>query len=657
MAAKGRGSDESKKRKGVSPADDGEKSNPKKVKSFPNRPHKAPTKRLESHRQQPHKFKSQFGKSHAPEEKAAPKTKRERRLHAKELAEARKKKRKPYYNLEQELASLWEKMRQRDIAKEDRSKLVSEALQKMKGKIPEIASSHVSSRVLQTCIKYCSQAERDAVYKELRPHFLTLACNTYAVHLVKKMLDNASKEQFEEFISFIHGHVASLLRHMVGSVVIEHAYQLGNATQKQSLLTELYSPELQLFKDLVSKKESRLVDVISNLGLQKGSVLRHMSSVFQPILEKGIVDHSIIHKALIEYLTIADQSSAADVLQQLSGPLLVRMIYTREGSRIAMLCIKHGSSKERKKIIKGMKGYVGKIVHDQCGTMVLVCILSIVDDTKLVAKVVVRELQTILKELVMDKNGRRPLLQLLRPNCPRYFSPDDLASLNLSISSLCTKGESKVNSELDNQKKSSEAGEEGEDNSDREGVIGESNKDAAPGQNVHLTEGGKKDPFLRRQELLLNSGLAESLIDTCIENAEELLRSNFGREIIYEVAIGGDRGILRPTLDAKLEALHGAIASLVAQPKAEEEHLLENFHSSRTIRKLVLDCPAFSSALWEKALKGKCEIWAQGHSSKVVSAYLESSDPTTRELAREELQPLVDGGMLKLLGSEQSPGA
>lgn len=43
---------------------------------------------------------------------------------------------------------------------------------------------------VKTCVKYCSQPERDAVYKELGPHLLTLACNTYAVHLVKKMLDN-----------------------------------------------------------------------------------------------------------------------------------------------------------------------------------------------------------------------------------------------------------------------------------------------------------------------------------------------------------------------------------------------------------------------------------------------------------------------------------
>lgn len=39
--------------------------------------------------------------------------------------------------------------------------------------------------------------------------------------------------------------------------VVDHAYQLGNATQKQELLMELYSTELQLFKDLASMKETR----------------------------------------------------------------------------------------------------------------------------------------------------------------------------------------------------------------------------------------------------------------------------------------------------------------------------------------------------------------------------------------------------------------
>ncbi|MQM03123.1 hypothetical protein Taro_035896 [Colocasia esculenta] len=282
-------------------------------------------------------------------------SKRERRVLAKELAEARKKKRKPHYTLQQELALLWEKMRRRNIAKDERSKLVSEALRKMGGKMAEIASSHVSSRVLQTCIKYCSQVEKDAVFEELQPHFLVLSCNAYGVHLVKKMLDNASKKQLEGFISSLHGHVAPLLRHMVGSLVIEHAFQLGNASQKQRLLSELYSPELQLFKDLTLNNKGRLVDVISKLALQKSSVLQHMTSIIQPVLEKGIIDHSIIHTVLLEYLTIADKSSATDVIQQLSSPLLVRMIHTRDGSRVGILCVKHGGAKLLSHPAQGIK--------------------------------------------------------------------------------------------------------------------------------------------------------------------------------------------------------------------------------------------------------------------------------------------------------------
>ncbi|KAL4273604.1 hypothetical protein GQ457_13G014500 [Hibiscus cannabinus] len=680
MAAKNQQTQKPKKRKQISSSntdqDSSKSKKPKLLASIPsknpsNKPLKKPFNPSKQKREHP--SQSKFKK---PESGNGNKelTKRERRIQAKELAEARKKKRKPHYTLELELASLWEKMRHRNIAKEDRSKLITEALLKMKGKIPEIAGSHVSSRVLQTCVKYCSQEERDAVFSELQPHLLTLSCNAYAVHLVKKMLDAASRKQLAGVISSLRGHVASLLRHMVGSVVIEHAYQLGNATQKQELLMELYSTELHLFKDLSSIKESRLIDVISKLGLQKSSVIRHMSSVIQPILEKGIVDHSMIHRVLVEYLSIADQSSAADIVQQLSGPLLVRMIHTQDGSKIGMLCIRHGSAKERKKIIKGMKGHISKIMHDQCGCMVLVGIVSMVDDTKLITKFIIRELQATLKELALDKSGRRLLLQLLHPNCSRYLNSNGLAFLNLSVPSLSAKNDSEVRSEkLSREKKTSmEAAKSDipEENleeptkeiakTDHDMTETESSKSNIPEEELSSAEGGKKDPSLRRRELLVKSGLAENLVDVCIEDAGELLTSNFGKEVIFEVAMGGSDGILHPTLDEKLNNLHEAIAALVAKPKSEEpeaseeEHVLENFHSSRTIRKLILDCPAFASTLWKKSLEGKCQSWAQGHSSKVVCAFWESSDSEVRKMVKEELKPLVDGGILKIPENMQS---
>lgn len=43
---------------------------------------------------------------------------------------------------------------------------------------------------IQTCLKYCTSAERNAVYEELRPQCLALAKDKYAYHIVIKMMDN-----------------------------------------------------------------------------------------------------------------------------------------------------------------------------------------------------------------------------------------------------------------------------------------------------------------------------------------------------------------------------------------------------------------------------------------------------------------------------------
>ena len=41
-------------------------------------------------------------------------------------------------------------------------------------------------------------------------------------------------------------------------------------------------------------------------------------------------------------------------------------------------------------------------------------------------------------------------------------------------------------------------------------------------------------------------------------------------------------------------------------------------------------------------------------SSKVICAFLESSDSKVRKLAKKELQPLIDGGIIKIPEAKQS---
>jgi pumilio homology domain family member 6 len=89
-----------------------------------------------------------------------------------------------------------------------------------------------------------------------------------------------------------------------------------------------------------------------------------------------------------------------------------------------------------------------------------------------------------------------------------------------------------------------------------------------------------------------------------------------------KVAVGGKDNVLEGIGDRiNMLQLHDAIASDAEQPKTEDiEHAFENFHSSRVIRKLIIECPTFAVTLWKKALKGKCKIWAHGH-RYIVFAY------------------------------------
>uniref|UniRef100_A0A0D9V2M4 PUM-HD domain-containing protein n=1 Tax=Leersia perrieri TaxID=77586 RepID=A0A0D9V2M4_9ORYZ len=577
--------------------------------------------------------------------KKQPVTAKEKRLAAKEMAESRKKKRKRNYSIEKELTVLWEKMRCHSVSSAERSKLVSEALSKMDGKYLEIAGSHVTARVLQTCVKWCSQSERDAIFDALQPDLLTLSRKKYAVFLVKKLIKLATKKQFEWFISSLHGHVAELLRHTIGASVVDFAYQRATPPQKRRLLLELYSTELQLFTDLTAQKTHSLLETISNLGLQKSSVLQYMTTVIHPILEKGIVEYPIVHTAVLEYFTIADKTSASEVIQlfiplltqgsaaidgdepsvapelhkklkakkkRLTVPLLVQIMNSQEGLKIGVSCLKHGSAKDRKKIIKSLKGHIMKLALGDYG-----CI----------------ELAKHLKQLIFDKNGRRPLLQLLHPNCSRYLPPTDLACLNYRVPCLITKDEASDNAAeviLENK------------------VDVVTNKEQDGSEGIQSASDSKKDPFQRRHELLMKSELAEVLVQTCIENVGELLRTNFGKDILHEVVIGGKDNVLEGITD-RIHSLHNAIASDAARPKTEDtEHAFDNYHSSRLIRRLILESQSFAAILWNKALEGNCKTWADGHSSKVVTAYLESPDFEVRNLAKSELQPLIDRGILKI---------
>lgn len=91
-----------------------------------------------------------------------------------------------------------------------------------------------------------------------------------------------------------------------------------------------------------------------------------------------------------------------------------------------------------------------------------------------------------------------------------------------------------------------------------------------------------------------------------------------------QFALGGVNGELWQTVPGAMLSLHKEIAELatIANQEEEDVHIMEQYFSSPTLRRLILNSTpppdgvegqSFSAVFWSVALKGKCKRWAQGH--------------------------------------------
>ena len=64
------------------------------------------------------------------------------------------------------------------------------------------------------------------------------------------------------------------------------------------------------------------------------------------------------------------------------------ILHTREGAKVAVNCIAYGSAKDRKIMIKAMKGLVAKASTEEFGHQVVLRLLYSVDDTLLINKAI-----------------------------------------------------------------------------------------------------------------------------------------------------------------------------------------------------------------------------------------------------------------------------
>ncbi|EFX87453.1 hypothetical protein DAPPUDRAFT_43721 [Daphnia pulex] len=324
------------------------------------------------------------------------------------------------YLLSVKAKKLWEELRREDTTKERQLSISADLYGLIKTHAAELVFAHDTARVIECLFEKSSQDIRDALFNELKSHTVNLAKSQYAHFYLMKVLRHGNKEQRNYVITALSGKVVFLMKHKFASKVVETAYNdWANASQRALLSQEFYGPEFKLFKD---ESITTLSAALAKHPEKREVFLKHMNQAIEPIIAKGVFNHSLLHRLTNEYLTHCNENERSEMIQSLRQAV-VQVLHTRDGARVGMTCIWYGTQKDRKDIIKSFKGHVTKICLEEHGHMVLMALFDSVDDTKLVAKAIVTEIATNWREIAVHEHGRKVVMYLLAGRDPKFTHP------------------------------------------------------------------------------------------------------------------------------------------------------------------------------------------------------------------------------------------
>ena len=180
-----------------------------------------------------------------------------------------------------------------------------------------------------------------------------------------------------------------------------------------------------------------------------GPILDHMRDLVGRFVDKGLLEFTYVHTLLWEYAQAitAPPGSAAhitDLVTQLCDAA-PKLMSTKPGARVVCVVCTHSTAKERKRLIKSLKGKVLESVLHPSAHLAVLRLVDVTDDTVNIQKSLLDEIcgtAAVTKytaggqvvgtpyppfvSIAHHYFGRKLLLRLLAPH-KRHLEPDEEA--------------------------------------------------------------------------------------------------------------------------------------------------------------------------------------------------------------------------------------
>lgn len=357
----------------------------------------------------------------------------------KELKKTRKAKKKnddKLYNLVIQAKQTDEKLRRSDCTQQDRIKLTRTLHNRLEGFYNKIIFTHDMSRVIQCMIKHCEVDVRQAIFREVKSSIVEMSQSKYAKNCVITILNHSSQEIRNEVMSAFYGNVVKLMSHTVSAPIVELVYSSWcKDHDKIYFKQEFYG---DMYKQAKDKAVKTLSDVFETARDMKSATLSAVKANLIRILNKGLIHSTLLHTILWEFFCVCLAEDRSELIVMLRESV-VALTQTKMGAKVAVQCIWHGNNKDRKIILKAFKENVKSICTSEHGYTTLLVLFDVMDDTVLVKKIVLTELQKDLVDIALNEYGRHIILYLVARRDSHYFSPNSVEYLRQGDSNSTSK--------------------------------------------------------------------------------------------------------------------------------------------------------------------------------------------------------------------------
>jgi len=517
---------------------------------------------------------------------------------------------------------LWNKLRSKSNTPQDVETMMKELMELLKGKFNRVALQHDASRVVQSAIQFGNKEQRSLIVTEIcdAGNIIELSTSQYSHFVVLKMIKYCFKDEkcVKLLVKGFKGLIPKLAVHAVGARVIEILFANFPAKVTAPLKLEIYGPRFKLFNDSGSlsntTNQPTLNTVIKDQPSGKKAALESILSIVNKGIGKGLFGFAYFQEILCEYVTVAPPSDVRALCSSLVDHS-IHLLSTRAGSRVVAECATYGTPKDRKRIMKSLKGYTRSSLSHSDAYIAILRLIDVTDDTVTIQKSVLAELLVVPKEDTKNDKGESS-------------SDEKSPLLDLALSDTGSKLFLMLLAKTEETKKKYFDPAELE-------ILRDNPTITENGEEVPTS---KKNPKTRRTELL--QYIKKLLVEMCESHPNELLRSRSGSNVLREV---------HETYPSK--KLSQAIVS--ACDSDSDEPIFEHPIGHRSLKRILLDESkssnnneetSFSNAICAK-FKGRFlkEVASSNRGAFVLAAMVEGDDTLKKELssAKSEIKNIM----------------